>query len=233
MNKAWPLWIPRLALVTMLVVSSGCGAGSEVTALPTSAPQPSEVPLPTPRLAGEMSLEEALANRRSVREFTDLRLTWEEISQLLWAAQGITAPGGFRTAPSAGALYPLEIYVALPDGTYHYLPQGHAVESISASDLRQELWHAGLEQDALRQAAAIFVIAAVYERTEAKYGERGQRYVHLEAGHVAQNMLLQAVALKLAGVPIGAFSDDLVQDALDLPADHEPLYLIPVGHPRE
>jgi len=107
------------------------------------------------------------------------------------------------------------------------------VQSISENDLRGDLWQAGLRQDALRQASAIFVIAAVYERTEAKYGERAERYVHLEAGHAAQNMLLQAVALELGAVPIGAFYDDLVQDALGLPADHRPLYLIPVGHPLE
>jgi SagB-type dehydrogenase family enzyme len=189
--------------------------------------------LPPPGLVGEKSLEEVIASRRSMREFADQALSWSDISQLLWSAQGITDPGGLRTAPSAGALYPLEIYVALPDGAYHYLPCGHAVESVSAGDLRGDLWQAGLRQDALRQASAIFVIAAVYERTEAKYGERAERYVHMEAGHAAQNMLLQAVALELGAVPIGAFSDELVQAALGLPADHRPLYLIPVGHPRE
>ena len=230
MNKVWVFW---LVLVTVLVASNGCGADSETTALSTAAPQPSEMPLPTPRLAGEMSLEESIASRRSVREFTGQRLTWEEISQLLWATQGITAPAGLRTAPSAGALYPLEIYVALADGAYHYLPHSHAVQRLSERDSRQDLCEAGLRQDALRQAPAIFVIAAVYERTDAKYGERAERYVHLEAGHAAQNLLLQAVALELGAVPIGAFSDDTVQETLGLPADHRPLYLIPVGYPRE
>jgi SagB-type dehydrogenase family enzyme len=189
--------------------------------------------LPPPSLVGEKSLEEVIASRRSMREFTDQALSWSNISQLLWSAQGLADPGGLRTAPSAGALYSLEMYVALPDGAYHYLPHGHAMERVSERDLRQDLWQAGLRQDALRQASAIFVIAAVYERTEAKYGERAERYVHLEAGHAAQNMLLQAVALELGAVPIGAFSDDLVQAALGLPADHRPLYLIPVGHPLE
>jgi SagB-type dehydrogenase family enzyme len=189
--------------------------------------------LPPPSLVGEKSLEEVIASRRSMREFTDQALSWSYISQLLWSAQGMTDPAGLRTAPSAGALYPLEIYVALPDGAYHYLPPGHAVEPVSAGDLREDLWQAGRRQDALRQAPAIFVIAAVYERTEAKYGERAERYVHLEAGHAAQNMLLQAVALELGAVPIGAFYDEQVQAALGLPADQRPLYLIPVGHPRE
>jgi len=233
MNKLWLFRIRALNLLAALIVFTGCGTAPEAAPPSTVAPRTSEMPLTTPRLVGEMSLKEAMASRRSVREFTDQSLTWEEITQLLWSAQGLTDPAGLRTAPSAGALYPLEIYVALPDGAYHYLPQGHTLESVSESDLRDDLFEAGLRQDALRQAPAIFVIAAVYERTEAKYGERAERYVHLEAGHAAQNLLLQAVALELGAVPIGAFDDDAVQDALGLPADHRPIYLIPVGHPRE
>ncbi|HEM61411.1 MAG TPA: SagB/ThcOx family dehydrogenase, partial [Chloroflexi bacterium] len=167
-----------------------------------------------------------------VREFTDQELSWEEVSQLLWSAQGQTDPRGLRAAPSAGALYPLEVYAALPDGAYHYLPSQHAVEQVSDMDLREDLWEAGLKQDALRQAPAVFAIAAVYQRTEAKYGERAERYVLLEAGHAAQNLLLQAVGLNLGAVPIGAFYDDQVVEVLGLPSGHRPLYLIPVGHPR-
>jgi SagB-type dehydrogenase family enzyme len=178
-----------------------------------------------------MPLEEAIASRRSVREFTDKPLSESEISQLLWAAQGITDERGLRAAPSAGALYPLEVYVALPEGTYHYLPRSHTIQLISERDLREDVWEAGLKQDALRQAPAVFVFAAVYQRTEAKYGDRAQRYVRMEAGHAAQNLLLQAVALGLGAVPIGAFYDDQVQASLGLPADHRVLYLIPVGHP--
>lgn len=189
--------------------------------------------LSTPSLKGELSLEEALAARRSVREYTDQALTWEEIGQLLWAGQGITRDWGARTAPSAGALYPLEIYVATGEGMYHYVPQGHRAAMVSDADLREALWKAALRQDAVRQAPAVFVIAAVYERTSAKYGERAERYVHLEAGHAAQNVLLQAVALGLGGVSIGAFEDGQIQDILGLPGDHKPLYLIPVGHPQE
>lgn len=222
-----------LLLVTCVISASACATGPTGTTHLTPAPVSGEMALPPPSLVGEKSLEEVIASRRSVREFTDQALSWSSISQLLWSAQGVTDPGGLRTAPSAGALYPLEIYVALPDGAYHYLPPGHVVESVSKSDLRRDLWQAGGRLDALRQAPAIFVIAAVYERTEAKYGERAERYVHLEAGHAAQNMLLQAMALELGAVPIGAFSDNLVQDALGLPADHRPLYLIPVGHPLE
>ena len=168
-----------------------------------------------------------------IHGFTEEELTLEEISQLLWAAQGLTAAWGGRTAPSAGGLYPLEIYVATADGLYHYVPRGHKVIIESQDDLRPKLWEAGLKQDAIRDAAAVFVITAVYERTAKKYGGRAERYVKLEAGHACQNILLQAVALHLGAVPIGAFYDDQVQAALSLPPDHEPLYLIPVGLPRQ
>ena len=233
MNKERLPSVAWLALVGGLLFSSGCGAGAEVAESPAAALQPSEMALPTPRLTGETSLEEALATRRSVREFTDQKLTWDEVSQLLWSAQGTTDPRGLRTAPSAGALYPLEVFAVLPDGFYHYLATQHTVERMSEGDLREDLWQAGLQQNALRQAPAVFVIAAVYERTEAKYGERAERYVEMEAGHAAQNLLLQAVALDLGAVPIGAFDDDQVGTALGLPEDHRPLYLIPVGHPQE
>ena len=191
------------------------------------------IPLPEPRVVGETSLEETLAARRSVRRFAPTALTWEEIGQLLWAVQGITRDWGARTAPSAGALYPLEVYVATVEGVYRYLPAGHMRAVVSEGDLRQALWEVSLKQDAVQQAPAVFIVAAVYERTSAKYGDRAARYVHLEAGHAAQNLLLEAVALGLGAVPIGAFYDRKVQDVLRLPRDHEPLYLIPVGHPAE
>jgi SagB-type dehydrogenase family enzyme len=216
-----------------LVMSLLPGCAARVEEQINASPAVEEFSLPTPTLKGEMSLEEALTLRQSVRNFTAESLTLAEIGQLLWAAQGITRDWGGRTAPSAGALYPLEVYVATADGLYHYLPQGHKVRVESPTDLRQALWSAGLKQDAIRQAPAVFVIAAVYARTEGKYGARAERYVKLEAGHAAQNLLLQAIALGFGGVPIGAFYDDQVQTALSLPTDHAPLYLIPVGHPRE
>ena len=228
----------------MMVASFGLGGCGPSTWLRTSpgveelkevaaSPPPEEMALPEPRLMGEISLEEALTQRRSVRSLTDEELTLEEISQLLWAAQGLTADWGGRTAPSAGALYPLEVYVATADGLYHYVAQGHKVIIESQDDLRPKLWEAGLKQDAIREAPAVFVITAIYERTAQKYGGRAERYVKLEAGHACQNILLQAVALDLGAVPIGAFYDDQVQAGLSLPPDHEPLYIIPVGHPRQ
>jgi SagB-type dehydrogenase family enzyme len=188
--------------------------------------------LPAPREKGPLSLEEALRRRRSVRSFEPAPLTREQIGQLLWAAQGMTGDRGQRTAPSAGALYPLELYVATAEGFFHYRPHGHRLEKVGGEDLRAKAYEAGLRQSAIRSAPVIFVVAAVYERTAKKYGaKRSPRYVHLEAGHAAENLLLQAVALGLGAVPIGAFHDDRLQELLGLPADHRPLYLIPVGRP--
>ncbi|MFH1928747.1 MAG: SagB/ThcOx family dehydrogenase [Chloroflexota bacterium] len=222
------------SMLLVILFLSSCVPGSESPVPETGRPdQQEEILLPTPRLSSERSLEETLSRRRSVRRFTDEELTTQDISQLLWAAQGITREWGGRTTPSAGALYPLEVYVAMPQGFYHYEPQGHKMELITRDDLRMEVWKASLKQDAVRDAPAVFIIAAVYERTAVKYGDRAARYVHLEAGHAAQNLLLQAVALDLGGVPIGAFHDDRLQSALSLPGDHEPLYVIPIGHPAE
>ncbi len=181
-----------------------------------------------------MSLEETLQRRRSQRIFKSQDLTLEQISQLLWACQGITEPSfGGRTAPSAGALYPLEVYVVKKEGVFHYLPKEHALIRIKKGDVRKELAHTALGQDPPAKAPVSFVISAVYARTKIKYGERAERYVKLEAGHACQNLLLQAVALNLGGVPIGAFYDSEVQEVLSLPSDHEPLYIVPIGYPAK
>jgi SagB-type dehydrogenase family enzyme len=227
-----PLAVLCLAAVLTL---AGCAPPVVVeapTATVTSAatePQGQVTALPEPRLSSDVSLEEALNRRRSVRAFGDEPLTIEHIGQLFWAAQGLTHQQGYRTAPSAGALYPLELYAATDAGLYHYQPDGHRASFRHVDGWRVALCQAALSQEAVCQAPAVFVVAAVHERTARKYGERAERYVRLEAGHVAQNLLLQAVALDLGAVPIGAFHDDQVQAALGLPADHEPLYLIPVG----
>jgi SagB-type dehydrogenase family enzyme len=191
------------------------------------------IALPPPRAEGGLSLEEAIATRRSVRTFTDEQLTDNELGQLLWATQGETDPRGYRAAPSAGALYPLEIYLVTEEGLFHYQPGDHSLTLWREGDVRDTLWRAGLQQDSLRRAAAVVVVTAVIERTAAKYGVRAERYVYLEAGHAAQNLLLQAVALDLGAVPIGAFDDEGVRAALSLPQDHAPIYLIPVGRPAE
>jgi SagB-type dehydrogenase family enzyme len=180
-----------------------------------------------------VSVEEALARRRSVRQFAAKDLTLEQVSQLAWAAQGITDQRrGLRTAPSAGALYPLEVYLVKPDGMFRYLPQSHRLLGLSADDSRARLSQAAYGQPSVREAPLNFVIAAVYERTRVKYGARADRYVPIEAGHVGQNIHLQAVALGLGSVSVGAFDDKEVASALGLPGDQEPLYIIPVGYPR-
>lgn len=217
-------------VVAVLVAACGTAESSSSTDLPAQ-PRPG-IELPAPEVAGSRNLEEAIAERRSIREYADVPLDPAELSQLLWAAQGETSDSGKRAAPSAGALYPLEIYVVDETGVYHYVPVGHRLELIVPGDLRAELSAAALDQSAVADAAAVFVITAVEARTAAKYGDRAERYVILEAGHAAQNLLLQAVALDLGAVPVGAFDDADVQRLLSAPSDHEPLYLIPVGHLR-
>ncbi len=189
------------------------------------------IQLPAPDTTGAMPLEQAIAQRRSKRSFTDEPLSLAQIGQLLWAAQGITEPQrGFRAAPSAGALYPLELYVVAADGVYHYQPQGHQARLHMAGDRRAQLAAACLGQRFVQQAGADFVFTAVFERTRAKYGPRADQYVHNEVGAAGENLCLQAVALGLGSVMVGAFRDEQVSDALDLPADHTPLLVIPVGH---
>ena len=193
------------------------------------------VTLPAPQKDGAVSVEAALQNRRSVRFFKDLPLSLQSVSQLLWAAQGITDKRGFRTAPSAGALYPLELYLfagkaeGLEPGIYHYRPADHTLLLVTDGDFRETLCRAALWQDAICQAPTVFLIAGVPERTTGKYGERGIRYIHMEAGHTAQNILLQAVSLDLGGVAIGAFSDHEVSKLLKMDKGRIPLYIVPVG----
>ncbi len=190
--------------------------------------------LPQAKVAGSMSLEQSIAERRSIRAFAAKTLSIEQIGQLLWAAQGITdTKGSLRAAPSAGALYPLETYVVLPAGIYRYIPERHELKRTVEGDRRLELQKASLDQDAVGSAPAVFVFTAVFERTSIKYRERANLYVPIEVGHAAQNLLLQATAQGLAGVPIGAFNDKRVAQALKLPKDQRPLYLLPLGYPVE
>ncbi len=177
-----------------------------------------------------MTLDDALARRRSVRSYATRVLTSQEIARLAWAAQGITDPAtGGRTAPSAGALYPIELYVVRPDGVFHYDPEKDALERQAEGDRRGQLARAAYDQDAVRHAGVDLVLAGVPARTAKKYGTRAQRYVLLEAGHVAQNVLLEAVALGLGAVPIGAFDDARVSNTVGLAPGEEPLYVVAVG----
>jgi len=195
----------------------------------------SDFHMPAPRRDSAISLEKALHSRRSVREFAAEPLELWQISQLAWAAQGITGPDLQRRAPSAGALYPLDLYLVtgnvngLPPGIYKYNLNDHELRLSVQSDIRRELCGAALSQASILQAAAVFAVSAVYKRTTAKYGDRGIRYVHMEAGHAAQNLLLQAAVLGLGAVLVGAFRDERVRQILLLSEIESPLYLIPVG----
>jgi SagB-type dehydrogenase family enzyme len=188
-----------------------------------------EIKLPRPVLRGKMSVEECIAKRRSIRNYKGTPLTLNELSQLLWATQGITHRDGLRAAPSAGATYPLEIRVAKEDGLFRYIPKGHKLIKEKDEDLRKRLAIASLGQPWVEEAPCSFIFSAVYERTTRRYGKRGERYVHIEVGHAAENLHLQAVALGLGSVPIGAFRDEEVKKILGLPKNEEPLYIVPVG----
>jgi len=189
--------------------------------------------LPKAQTRGKMSVEEAIALRRSVRAFADKPLDEAQVAQLAWAAQGITdTRRRFRAAPSAGALFPLEIYLVTAEGVSHYLPAEHKVEVVSERDLRRSLARAALDQEFVAEAPLNIVITAVYERVTRKYGQRGVMYTHIEVGHAAQNVLLQAVGLGLGAVPVGAFDERAVSQILGLPRAEVPLYIISVGYGR-
>jgi SagB-type dehydrogenase family enzyme len=196
-----------------------------------------KITLPKPVYSSETSLEAALLNRKSTRSYRDESLALFEVGQLLWAAQGITRPGGYRTAPSAGALYPLEVYllagdvIDLDSGFYKYNPESHELWGLFEGDKRAELTRAALNQEAILDAPAVIVISGFYERTTGKYGGRGHQYVHMEVGSAAQNVYLQAVTLDLGTVYIGAFHDDDVKKVLQLGENEEPFCIMPVGHP--
>jgi SagB-type dehydrogenase family enzyme len=226
LDRTGPALIARLLAVALCTGGVAMASGKR------------EVALPKPRLDGEVAVERALALRRSVREFAPEPLPLSSVSQLLWAAQGITDPRGLRTAPSAGALYPLDVYLVagavsgLRAGVYRYDPRQHRLSLQSEGDRRAGVAEAALDQDWLAEAPAIVVLAAVYERTARKYGQRSARYVHMEVGHAAQNVYLQAAALGLGTTMVGAFRDAELARAVGLMAPAKPVGLLPVGRPR-
>jgi len=193
--------------------------------------------LPAPEIGAGMPVEQALQSRRSVREFDSKPLSLTEISQMVWAAQGTTSREDYRTAPSAGALYPLDVYLVAGEvtgllaGIYLYDPRGHVLEGVLPDDRRRQLSDAALAQTWIGKAAAVIVLTAVFRRTTRKYGERGHRYVHLEAGHAAQNVYLQSTSLGLGTTTVGAFHDERVKAVLELPQEAQPLCLLPIGFP--
>ncbi len=206
-----------------------------------------EILLPLPSRVTGMSVEEAMLSRKSMRAWRSEPLKLEELSMILWAAQGITEYTGWyrRTAPSAGATYPLEVYVVVGEhsvragegfleaGVYKYDPLRHSLILVKRGDLRRELWEASLRQDWVRDAPVSLVICAVFERTTSRYGERGVRYVHMEAGHAGQNIYLMVTALRLGTVAVGAFHDEAVARVVNAQSGEKPLYVFPVGVPVE
>ena len=189
------------------------------------------IDLPQPKIISKTSLEESIYRRRSERTFLKKDISDQQLSQILWAAQGITDTSfGFRTAPSAGALYPLHIYVVKKDGVFRYIPDGHKLLQLASGDKRPSIVRASLGQSAIKEAPVSLIISANFAITQAKYGPRAFRYVCMEIGHVAENIHLQAVALGLGSVPLGAFWDDVVKSTLELPENQDPLYIIPIGY---
>jgi SagB-type dehydrogenase family enzyme len=206
------------------------------------------IKLPSPQLKGKVSLEETILRRRSIRRYSKEPLHLSQLSQILWSAQGITGTRAFRAAPSAGATYPVEIFVVvgkqgviageakqapeeLQAGIYHYEANSHSLSLHRLADLRPDLARATLDQEFIIDAPVDIVICALYHRTSYRYGRRGERYVHMEVGHVGENIHLQAVALGLAAVEVGAFHDEEVRTVLGVDEQIKPLYIMPVGKP--
>ena len=195
--------------------------------------------LPQPKTQGRMSLESTIKKRRTIRSFTSEPLTLDQVSQLLWAAQGITEDRGFkRAAPSAGALYPMDLYAVvgtggvkgLSSGIYHYESRDHVVSLVSESDLRKGVARAALSQMWIAKPPLDLVITAAYERAAVKYGSRAERYAMIEAGHIGQNIFLQAEALGLGAGIVEAFHDEALIRVMGIPKDHAPLLIMPVGY---
>lgn len=217
---------------------TGLRAGEETTETELDCRDEGEsmrIKLPEPCLSGSVSIEEALKARRSIREYSKTALTVSEVAQLLWSAYGVTSPEGFRTAPSAMALYPLEFYLnvslveGLSPGVYQYIPVGHELKRVADASKRDELFSSSFEQTALAEAPVILVITGSYGRMKMKFGESGPDYVHMDLGHAAQNIHLQAVSLSLGTVVIAAFRRNEVSGILRLPEDETPLYMMPIG----
>jgi SagB-type dehydrogenase family enzyme len=239
MKKHLLLTVAAIAVLLLILLVTRIERGMNMQ--PRVVPNKTEkiLILPHPSYESATSVENALLRRHSTRSFRPDPLSLGEISQLLWAAQGVTHNRGFRTAPSAGALYPLETYVVagtvrdLTPGTYRYQPEKHQLLQVLDGDIRKSLCKESLGQEAVCMAPASIVFSAAFARTTGKYGKRGIRYSHMESGFAAQNVSLQAVSLGLATVVIGAFDDQEVGRVLSLPAGEETMLIIPVGKGRE
>lgn len=240
-----------IIFLTFLFLCSICFAQKNEYSRSIQIQKENIIKLPAPYHDGKVSLENALNNRRSIREYSEDSLSISEISQILWAAQGITKKiedppsywrskqwkwmGGFRTAPSAGALYPIELYIAvgkikgLSQGLYKYNPQEHTILKVLEGDKRVDISNAALKQSCIRKGAVNIIIFGVYKRTSIKYGKRAEQYVQIECGAVCQNIYLQSYALDLGTVFVGAFKDDSLKSTLNISEDEYPLGIMPIG----
>jgi len=228
------LWF-LASLPLCFIITPGCKASNSVA----TGLKEGRMNLSRPKTEGNVSVEKAIKTRRTVRSFASKQLTFDQFSQLLWSSQGITEDGGYkRAAPSAGALYPMDVYAvvghdavnSIVPGIYHYDPKSHSLSLIAEGDHRDELSRASLSQIWMAKAPVSLVICAEYHRVTVKYGPRGERYAMMESGHIAQNIFLQARALGLDAGIVGAFIDADVKKALRIEAAHEPLLIMPVGY---
>lgn len=224
----------RLLSICMIIglVVTGCVQGDSND---EAEPEEKMVKLPSAATSGGMSVEETIHQRRSVRSYSSEEMSLSDLAQLVWAAQGITSDRGLRAAPSAGATYPLELYVVagnvenLETGLYRYHPQKHSLSLVRSGDIRDALSSAALGQQWVKDAPVNLVISGVLQRTASRYGERALRYVHMEVGHAAENVFLQAVSLGMGSVMIGAFRDNEVKNLIGMETGEEPYAIIPVG----
>jgi SagB-type dehydrogenase family enzyme len=219
------------ALVLVAVVTAGCVSSAPPEVMDETQRYSETIELAEPELSGSSSLEQTLEERRSTRDFTAEEVPLDTIGQLFWAGQGITDDVGHRTAPSAGARYPIELYAISASTFMHYLPEGHRVEQRTDTTTLSLLSAAAFQQGFVSDAPLVLVITAVPARTEAEYGAVAHDLVNREAGHVAQNILLQATSLGLAAVPVGGFDPAEVARLLALAPGEDVLYLLPVGYP--
>lgn len=222
--------------ISFMLLSSILYSSSKMQQVKSKDSTSSSISLPSARLNSKVSVERALSRRRSVRQYQNTPLKLSDLSQLLWAAQGITNKRyGLRTAPSAGALYPLELYILvghvenLAQGIYKYLIHEHKLARLSKGDQRVKLYQYSLNQGPIKNAPLVLLFTAIYDRTSKKYGERAGRYVHMEVGSALQNVYLQAETLGLGTVMIGAFNDYKIKQLLKLAENEYPLAIMPIG----
>ena len=205
------------------------------TAETATGPNMEKIKLPDPQQSNCNAIEEALFKKRSIAKYKNVPITCSDLSQVLWASQGIAESKDPKKSPSTEALFPLEVYaiianvIGIPAGIYQYRPHTNELVRIAAGDMRNEIAKAALGRKSVRTAPAVIVVSAVYVRTTSKLGEKGIRYAHMEAGHAAQNISLQAVALNLGSVMIGSFHESDLKKIMHMDDREQPMYIIPVG----